>query len=195
MKTISAFRFASILAIVAATIPALAGRTALASGIHPGGHGHDHRGAMSIGEPGHPDRVDRTVTVRMGDNFFEPESLEVTPGETIRFVIENSGEYLHEFGIGTPAMHAEHQKEMAAMAEHGMLTPTAMLTEMPQMDHSKMMGAMPTMRHDDPNSVLVKPGETRDLVWKFSSAKDLEFACNIPGHYESGMVGPINPGR
>jgi uncharacterized cupredoxin-like copper-binding protein len=39
--------------------------------------------------------------------------------------------------------------------------------------------------------VLVEPGKTKELTWTFTEATDLEFACNIPGHYESGMVGDI----
>src|SRR3546814_9058698 len=62
----------------------------------------------------------------------------VKKGETIRFVIRNGGELLHEFNIGTPAMHAEHQKEMAMMVEQGMLTSTGMNHDMSKMDHSKM---------------------------------------------------------
>lgn len=163
--------------------------SARASGDHPGGHGHGHDAA--IGSPGKKAEVTRTVTVTMGDNFFEPESVTVKAGETVRFVIKNGGDFLHEFNIGSPAMHAAHQKEMAAMVEHGLLTPTEMRTEMPHMDHSKMSGAMPAMKHDDPNSVLVKPGETRELIWKFAATTGLEFACNVPGHYEAGMVGPL----
>ena len=51
------------------------------------------------------------------------------------------------------------------------------------------------MKHDDPNSVLVEPGKTKDLVWTFTQAADLEFTCNIPGHYESGMVGNFRFGH
>ena len=29
------------------------------------------------------------------------------------------------------------------------------------------------------------------IIWKFSKDIALEMACNIPGHYESGMVGKI----
>jgi uncharacterized cupredoxin-like copper-binding protein len=47
------------------------------------------------------------------------------------------------------------------------------------------------MSHDDPNSVLVEPGKTAELVWTFDTDATLEFACNVPGHYEAGMVGPI----
>ena len=78
------------------------------------------------------------------------------------------------------------------MMDHGMLTPTGM-KDMSEMDHTQMEGMdMDDMKHDDPNSVLVAPGTTAELVWKFTEPTELEFACNVPGHYESGMAGPIN---
>src|SRR3546814_9209623 len=84
-------------------------------------------------------------------------------------------------------MHAAHQKEMMTMMEQGVLTPTGL-------DHSKMkMGeSSAAMDHNDPNSVLVEPGETKELVWRFAANTGLEFACNIPGHSESGMMAEID---
>lgn len=167
---------------VLATALQMGADAALAAGSHAGGHGH----GAAIGEPGDATQVDRTVEIVMGDNYFEPERLSLQAGETIRFVIRNDGEFLHEFNIGTAAMHAAHQEEMASMMEHGMLTPTGVDEEKMQMDHGA--GAMD---HDDPNSVLVEPGETKELVWTFTAATDLEFACNVPGHYDAGMMGEI----
>lgn len=148
--------------------------------------GHSHGAVSSIGEPAKANGTTRTVMIKMIDNAYELESVQVKAGETVRFVLTNAGQLLHEFNLGTAVMHAEHQKEMAMMMEHGMLTPTGMNHEMMKMD----MGGH-SMKHDDPNSVLVAPGEKKELVWKFTKAMDLEFACNIPGHYESGMVGQI----
>lgn len=156
---------------------------------HSGGHSHGH-GSAAIGEPGKAAEASRTVTIVMGDNYYEPERIEVSAGETIRFIVQNKGEFLHEFNIATPEMHAAHQKEMAVMFEHGMLTPTRIDHEMMKMDHSKM-GMSHSMKHDDPNSVLLEPGQSGELVWKFPSSGTLEFACNIPGHYETGMVGAV----
>jgi len=51
-------------------------------------------------------------------------------------------------------------------------------------------GAIP-MRHDDPNAVLVNPGQTEEMIFKFTKSAALEFACNVPGHYESGMMGNV----
>jgi uncharacterized cupredoxin-like copper-binding protein len=175
----------------------LAGGVLMASGpafAAPGQPGHSHDTA-AIGEPAKPTARTRTVQVVMGDNYFEPETVQVQAGETVRFVVRNKGEFLHEFNIGTAAMHAEHQKEMAMMVEHGMLTATGVNEQMMKMDHSRMPGMNHSMKHDDPNSVLVEPGKTRELTWKFSKAATLEFACNVPGHYEAGMVGKIDMKR
>ncbi|MFD1379710.1 hypothetical protein [Fodinicurvata halophila] len=45
--------------------------------------------------------------------------------------------------------------------------------------------------HDHANSVLLEPGESDEVVWTFPEETDvtLEFGCNVPGHYASGMVG------
>jgi uncharacterized cupredoxin-like copper-binding protein len=78
------------------------------------------------------------------------------------------------------------------MVEHGMLSATGVDEKKMNMDHSKMPGMGHSMKHDDPNSVLVEPGRTKELVWKFTKNAALEFACNMPGHYEAGMVGKVN---
>lgn len=148
------------------------------------GHGsHPHGGAN--GEPGKAGEVSRTIEVKMQDNYFDPEKIVVKAGETIRFVVENEGVLVHEFNIGTAEMHVAHQQEMRMMVEHGALKGDHIDHHMMEMD----MGNGHTMKHDDPNSALLEPGKAADIVWKFGKAADLEFACNIPGHYESGMAG------
>ncbi|MFC6673778.1 cupredoxin domain-containing protein [Marinobacterium aestuariivivens] len=154
------------------------------------GHGHGSHGGADIGQPGMTKDATRTVEVTLYEMYYEPETIAVSAGETVRFVVKNSGELLHEFNIGTAAMHEAHQDKMQQMMDHGMLTPTGINEEMASMDHSAMPG-MEGMGHDDANSVLVEPGETKELVWTFSGDARLEFACNIPGHYGAGMVGEI----
>jgi uncharacterized cupredoxin-like copper-binding protein len=53
------------------------------------------------------------------------------------------------------------------------------------------MGDGKTMEHNDPNSVLLEPGKSAEVIWKYAKAGELEFACNVPGHYAAGMVGTI----
>lgn len=122
----------------------------------------------------------------MRDNYYEPEQVSVKAGETIRFRIRNSGALVHEFSIGTTAMHEAHQDEMQMMVDHGVIKGDRLDREMMNMD----MGDH-SMKHDDPNSVLLEPGETAEIVWKFTEANDLEFACNVPGHYSAGMYGDL----
>ncbi|MBI0435985.1 cupredoxin domain-containing protein [Roseomonas sp. KE0001] len=157
---------------------------------------------QAFGTRGRAQDVKRTIDVVMRDNSYQPQRIQVRAGETVRFRIRNAGELLHEFNIGTAAMHQQHQREMQAMFESGMMTATSMApmanmdhSKMPNMDHSNMgHGNMP-MRHDDPNALLVEPGKTGEMIFKFTKAATLEFACNIPGHYESGMVGKVDFAR
>jgi len=139
-----------------------------------GGHSY------SFGAPGKAAEATRSIAVNLADNYYEPDAISVKPGETIRFVLKNSGEFQHEFSINTLAAHVEHRKEMAAMAN----------MDHAGMDHSQPGAAKP-MSHDDPNMVILEPGETKELIWKFTAAMEIEFACSIPGHYESGMVGRV----
>ena len=149
----------------------------------------------AFGQPASADKATRTVEVVLQDMSFSPKSLDVKAGETVRFVLVNKGQLLHEFNLGDAAMHAEHQKQMMQMQSSGMLNATGMgKMDHGAMDHGAMgnMGNMGGMKHDDPNSVLVEPGKTAELTWTFTKASGLEFACNIPGHYQAGMVGKIN---
>lgn len=132
---------------------------------------------MSFGHPGTAQDVDRTIRIVAGDTVFDRKLIEVSAGETIRFVIENKGELLHEFTIGTLQMQKAHQREMAKMTERGEITASAISG---------------TSGHMHPNSVLIEPGKTKEIIWTFSRAGKLEFGCNIPGHYEAGMRGEFH---
>lgn len=178
--------------LLASTVTALAITAALsAPAVWAGpGHaeGHHGEGSPNIGQPGDAEAVSRTIEVTLSDNYYEPEEITVEQGETVRFIVTNTGAFVHEFNIGTAAMHDAHQEEMMMMMEHGVLEPDSINHDMMKMD----MGDGHTMDHDDPNSVLLEPGESADIVWTFSEATDLEFACNIPGHYQAGMVGQFH---
>ncbi|MGX0879497.1 putative cupredoxin-like copper-binding protein/Cu/Ag efflux protein CusF [Roseovarius sp. MBR-154] len=147
---------------------------AFAAGTHSGGHGHDKaevghgHAEMAAGTPGNAEGVTRTIDVTMretdeGAMIFEPASFEFERGETIRFNVRNMGEIEHEFVIDDVEGNAKHKEMMAAM----------------------------DMEHDDPNSVRLDEGKSGEVIWTFSKAGTFEFACLIPGHYESGMHGPI----
>jgi len=126
------------------------------------GPGHD---SNPVGEPGKAAQATRTVNVDMTDNMrFTPSEISVKQGETVRIVVKNSGAVKHELVLGTP----EELKE-----------------------HYAMMLKMPGMEHADDNMVSVAPGETGEVVRRFTRAGKVDFACLQPGHYDAGMKGLV----
>ncbi|MEJ8570515.1 cupredoxin family protein [Microbaculum marinum] len=150
----------------------LSATAAVGAGSHSGGHGSsgsDSHGMM-VGAPGSPSDVTRTIRVEMletedGRMIFKPDNLAFKRGETIRFSIVNKGELEHEFVLDEMARNAEHKE---------------------------LMQKFPEMEHDDPNSVRLEPGETGEIIWTFTNDGGFEFACLVPGHYESGMHGKVS---
>ena len=140
-----------------------------------------------IGEKGDPSKVDRTIIIKMYDNYYEPNIIKVKKGETIKFVVQNLGEMVHEYNIATKEMHIKHQPEMQKLVDHGILLVDKIdmkkMKKMSKKDHS--------LSHSHSNSVMIEPKKTGEIIWKFSKSLTLEMACNIPGHYETGMVGQI----
>ena len=149
---------------------------ALAAAAPASAHGPGH--AMSGGRPGDPAKATRTIEIVATDNAFSLKSLQVRDGETIRFVVRNDGFDPHELLIGTRHEHAEHIEMMRAMIE---------AEKKGQHSHD-----MAGMEEQHASGVTVAPGKTRSFVWTFARTADLEFACDIPGHYKDGMHGPIS---
>ena len=138
--------------------------------------------SMKIGKKGTREDVTRIIKVLMYDNYFEPSSFTVQPGETIKFEVENVGELVHEFNIANQTMHKDHQSEMQRMVEMGIILADS-IDKMSMMDKS--------MAHSHANSVLLEPKESKDLIWKFENASNIEIACNVPGHYDVGMIAKV----
>ena len=141
-----------------------------------------------IGEKGKLSEVSRTIEIKMYDNYYKPKEIIIKKGETIKFIVHNYGELVHEFNIATKEMHIKHQPEMMKMVENEILFADRIdvkkMKEMAKKDHS--------MGHTHSNSVLLEPNQSAELIWKFSADTNLEAACNVPGHYESGMIANIN---
>lgn len=135
---------------------------AMATGNHAGGHGHDDE---AIGKPGVAAKATRTVQIDMTDAMrFNPASVTVSQGETVRFVVRNSGKVKHEMVLGT-------EKELR--------------------EHYEVMKKNPEMEHADENMVTVAPGKSGEIVWQFTKAGKIDFACLQPGHYDAGMKGAV----
>jgi uncharacterized cupredoxin-like copper-binding protein len=148
--------------ITIAALVALATSGVSAAGTHAGGHGQGE----AIGKPGVAGKATRTVNVDMTDGMrFTPSSINVKQGETVRFVVTNSGKLKHELVLGT-------EKELK--------------------EHYEAMKKNPEMEHADPNMVTLAGGKTGEIVWQFTKAGRVDFACLQPGHYDAGMKGAVN---
>lgn len=156
-----------IKALVAAALVAAAG-AAVAHGDEAHGKKADapvKKEQKDWGIAGDAKAAKRTIEVSMTDNMrFSPERIEVKQGETIRFVVKNSGKVMHEMVLGT-------KKELD--------------------EHAAMMAKHPGMEHDEPYMTHVAPGKSGEIVWTFNRPGDFDFACLIAGHYQAGMVGKI----
>tara|TARA_B100001057_G_scaffold32904_1_gene29824 strand:+ start:3023 stop:3532 length:510 start_codon:yes stop_codon:yes gene_type:complete len=140
-----------------------------------------------IGEKGDPNKIDRVVNIKMYDNYYEPNIVKIKKGETIKFIVQNLGEMVHEYNIGTKEMHIKHQPEMQKLIDHEIITVDKIdrikMKKMSKMDHS--------LGHSHANSIMLEPKTSGEIIWKFTKDINLEMACNIPGHYESGMFGSL----
>lgn len=135
--------------------------TVFAAGNHAGGHADSD----AIGKPGKATNAKRTVKVEMLDTMrFNPQSITVKQGETIKFIIKNSGKVKHEMVLGT-------EKELK--------------------EHAEVMKKNPEMEHDDANQITVQPGKSGEIIWQFTKAGKVNFACLQPGHYDAGMAGTV----
>lgn len=145
-----------------ALMTCLATTAAWASGTHSGGHPH---GDSTYGEPGAAANVSRTVQVEAADSMrFTPATVSVKKGQTVRFIIKNSGKVPHEFSLGTV-------KELK--------------------EHYEVMKKYPDMEHDEPNKISLQPGAQGEVIWRFTKAGTVHFACLHVGHFDAGMKGLI----
>lgn len=129
-----------------------------------GAHGGGH-GESAIGKPGVAARVTRTIHVEMANGMrFKPSDIQVRKGETIRFVLKNTDGVKHEFSLGT-------QQEL--------------------LEHYEVMKKFPDMEHDEPNKISLAPGKRGEVIWQFTKAAAVDFACLHPGHFDAGMKGQV----
>lgn len=113
--------------------------------------------------------ADRTVDVVLTEFAFEPDSFQVAAGETVEFLVTNTGFVEHEFRLSN-----EHRIEEHLAAGHE--------------DHDDDAAEM---HHEEGGDfiLLLDPGETGSITVTFGDDTALytEVACLIPGHYEAGM--------
>ena len=123
----------------------------------------------SIGIPGKSTEVTKALNLTANDQMrFSIDTLDLKKGDIVSFTVTNTGQIHHEFVLGTRDKIEMHRKEMQGM---------------------------PNMKHSDSNALSLKSGETKTLIWKFTSVGNFLAACTLPGHYEAGMITKIAVGN
>jgi len=143
---------------------------------------------MKIGFKGKESEVSRVLKVVMYDNYYVPSSFQIKSGETIKFEVENAGNLVHEFNIANKMMHMKHQPEMMRMVENEIL----LASSIDKVKMKKMAKMDKAMGHSHSNSVLLEPKQKGEIIWKFDNAVNIEVACNVPGHYQIGMIAKVD---
>ena len=106
-----------------------------------------------------------TVRITIHYSSFAPDSLDVDPGETVRFVIRNTYPIDHEFILGDEHVQLVHEE--GTEAHHA----------------------------PRPGEVSVPAGETVVTTYTFpENPGELIFGCHLPGHYDFGMRGTVTIG-
>lgn len=112
-----------------------------------------------------PSTAAQRIEVKLTDALrMEPAEMTVKAGQQVTFVVTNTGAIQHEFYLGDEAAQGEHEQEM--MSAGGM-----------------------TM--DEPDGLVLKPGETKELTHIFSTAGASIAGCHETGHYAGGMKAAI----
>ena len=120
-------------------------------------------GMSEVGMPATGAKPDKVVHVLLSDDMkitFK-NKVDIEPNDVVQFVVMNTGKIDHEFSIGSASEQLEHREMMKNMGNHA---------------------------HDSGSTITVKPGKAKQLLWHFHGDNNVEFACNIPGHAEAGMV-------
>ena len=119
----------------------------------------------AYGHEGDPKKVKRVIRIDMSDTMrFFPDQIRVKRGDTVRFVLRNTGQMPHEMVIGT----MDELKNKAAIAKKNA-----------------------EAGHGEEHAVHVAPGQTGRLVWQFTKPGEFHYACLVPGHFDAGMIGTI----
>ncbi|MFW7525802.1 copper-resistant cuproprotein CopI [Vibrio ostreicida] len=124
-------------------------------------------GMSAVGMPAKGAKPDKVVYVMLDDDMsikFK-QDIDINPNDIVQFVVLNQGNIEHEFSIGSAQEQIEHRNMMKQKGAHA---------------------------HDSGSTVTVAPGKAKQLVWHFHGDNNVEFACNIAGHAESGMVKSIS---
>jgi uncharacterized cupredoxin-like copper-binding protein len=121
----------------------------------------------------------REVNLIARDYTFQPETVDLVPGETVLLHVINGGLEVHEAVIGDAAVQDAWEAAEAATAGRPP-GPTPLVSVPPEVAGVR---------------IVVRSGERVDLVWSVppeaAAGAPWIVGCHIPGHWARGMQVPV----
>lgn len=112
----------------------------------------------------------------MHDYAFNPRTVYLVPGETVRLEVINAGMVDHELVLGD-----ESVQRAWAVANEAATPPAAFATSPPASVPPGTGGLR----------VLLRPGQAQSVVYTVPIGGALQLMCHLPGHLERGMAGRV----
>ena len=103
-----------------------------------------------------------TITLTVHHSRFEPDRIQVAPGTTVRFVVDNGDPIGHELIVGNDEVHRRHEQ-----------------------------GTEPA-HAPRPGEVSVPALATAETTFAFLEPGSVLYACHLPGHLRYGMSGYVD---
>lgn len=123
----------------------------------------------TFGAPGDAAQPARNIEILIrerpdGRMYFLPDALEVRRGEQVRFTVKNEGERPHYVLL---APTTDISRAIAQLRGNPRSTPAAA------------------------NGVRLGPGESGEVLWRFTRTGEMEFSSVLPGDREAGLYGRL----
>lgn len=115
--------------------------------------------------------ADRTIAIETASSACSPDDVIVSAGETVTFEITNVDAVDHDFVLGDEAIQQEHADLMTRVGQDD--------------------GTPHELVHEEPNAVSIPAGGSSTITWTFSEPGTVLYGCQVPGRYQSDMLGTI----
>jgi len=131
--------------------------------------------------------ADRVVEVELSEFAIAADNLKLVPGETVEFIVTNSGVAQHEFRLSNQDRVDEHIAGGHEDHDDGTMSDEEMAAMDDESDDHEDDG-----QGEEAEDVLliVEAGETGTILFSVPD-NDHDYTaavCLIPGHYEAGMA-------